>query len=75
MCTPRVQDGDIKFQKNLQRSHLPSYTQVNHLHKADCILEHMEKYREMVDHEMHLFLHVLENCADKHDQNQALDLF
>ena len=29
----------------------------------------------MVDHEMHLVLHVLKNCADKLEENQALDLF
>ena len=29
----------------------------------------------MVDHEMHLFLHAIENCANNLDQNQALDLF
>ena len=64
-----------QFQEKLQRSHLPSYTPFNHLHKDDCSLEHMEESHDMVDHDMHLFLHVLENCANKPDQNQALDLF
>ena len=64
-----------KLLKKLQRSHLPNYTPSNHLRKADCILEHMEEYHEMVDHEMHLVFHVLENCADKPDQIEALELF
>ena len=64
-----------QLQEKFQRSHLPSYTPFSHIHKADCILEHMEESHEMVDHEMHLVLHVLENCVDKPDQNQALDLF
>ena len=29
----------------------------------------------MVDHEMHLVFHVLEDYANKLDENQALDLF
>ena len=29
----------------------------------------------MVDHEMHSILHVLEDYADKLEENQALDLF
>ena len=49
----------------LQRSHLPSYTRFNHLHKADCILENMEESHEIVDHEMHLVLHVIGDYADK----------
>ena len=56
-----------QLHEKLQRSHLPSYTPFNHLHKVDCILEHMEESHEMVDHEMHLVLHVLENCAKKPD--------
>ena len=35
----------------------------------------MEESHDMVDHEMHLVLHVLEDCADKLEENQALDLF
>ena len=35
----------------------------------------MEESHEIVDHEMHLVLHVLEDCADKLDENQALGLF
>ena len=64
-----------QLHEKLKRSHLPSYTPFSHLHKADCSIEHMEESHEMVDHEMHLVFHVLENCADKPDQNQELDLF
>ena len=53
-----------KVQEKLQISHLPSYTPFNHLHKVDYILENMEEY-----HEMHLVLHVIENCANNPDQN------
>ena len=53
----------------------PPTTPFNHPHKADCILDHMEKYHELLDHEMHLVLNVLEDRADKLDENQALDLF
>ena len=35
----------------------------------------MKECHDMVDHEMHLVFHVLEDCADKIDENQALDLF
>ena len=35
----------------------------------------MEESHEMVDHEIHLVLHVLEDCANKFEENQALDLF
>ena len=64
-----------QLHEKLQRSHLPSYTPFIHLHKVDYIIEHMEEYHEMVDHEMHFLFHVLENCANKLAQNQALDLF
>ena len=35
----------------------------------------MEDTHSMVDHEMNLFFHVLEECADRIEENQALDLF
>ena len=59
----------------LQRLHLPSYTSFSHLHKADYIPDNMEESHEMVYHEMHLVLHVLEDFADDLEENQALDLF
>ena len=59
-----------QIHENFQRSHLPSYTPSKHLHKANYILEHTKEY-----HEMHLVFHVLENFSNKHDQNQALNLF
>ena len=34
----------------------------------------MEGSHEMVDHEMHLVLHVLEEFVDKLDENQPLDI-
>ena len=61
-----------KFQEKLQRSHLPSYTPFIHIHKY---LEHMKESHEMVGHEMHLVLYVLEDCAYKFEENQALDKF
>ena len=64
-----------QLHEELQRFHLPSYTPFSHLHKVDCIPNHMEESHEMVDHEMHLVLHVLEDCANKLEENQALDLF
>ena len=48
-----------QLHEKLQRSHLPSYSPFNHIHKADCSLEHMEESHDMVDHEMQLVLHVL----------------
>ena len=74
MCTPRVQDGDRELLEKLQISYLPSYTPFNHIEKDDCILDHMEESHEMVDHGMHLVFHVLEDCAYKLDENQALDI-
>ena len=59
-----------KVDEKFQISYLPSYTLLKHPHKVDCILDHMEE-----SHEMHLVLHVLENCAYNPDQNQALVLF
>ena len=50
-------------------------TPFNHVHNVDCILEHMVESHEMVDNEMHLVLHVLENFVDKPYHNQELDLF
>ena len=35
----------------------------------------MEESHEMLDHEMHMVLHVLDDCADKLDENQALEIF
>ena len=64
-----------ELHEKLQRSNLPSYTPFNHPHKVDCILDNMEGYHEKVDHVMNLVLHVLEDYADKLDENQALDLF
>ena len=64
-----------KLHENLQRSYLPSYTPFIHIHKDDYILENMEEYHGMLDHEMHLVFQVLEDCADKFDENQALALF
>ena len=61
-----------KLHEKLQRSHLPSCIPFIHPHKAHYIIDHMEEPHEMVDHEMHLVLHVLEDFADKLDENQAL---
>ena len=61
-----LQESKMKIgqlHKKLQRSYLPSNTPFNHLHKVDCILYHMEESHDMVDYEMHLVLHVLEDCA------------
>ena len=63
-----------QLHEKLQRSHLTSYTPFNHLHKDYCTLEHMEESHEMVDHDIHLVFHVLKDCADKLDENQALEL-
>ena len=73
-----LQENKMEIEKlgeKLQRSYLPSYTPNNHIHKDDCILDHIEESHEMVDHEMHLVLHVLEDCVDKIEENQALDIF
>ena len=64
-----------QLHEKLQRSYLPSYTPFSYVHKADFILEQMEESHDMVDHEMHLVLQVLEDGADKFDENQALGLF
>ena len=64
-----------QLHEKLQRSYLSSYTPFINPHKVDCILDHMEEYHEMVDHEMDLVLYVLEDCVDKLDENQALDCF
>ena len=65
-----------KLHEKLKRSYLRSYTPFNYPgHKDNCILDHMEKYHVMVNHEMDLVLHVLEECVDKLDKNQALDIF
>ena len=64
-----------KLHEELEIFHLPSYTPFNHIHNNDCIHDHMEEYHDMVDHEMHLFLHVLKDCTDKLEENQALHLF
>ena len=58
-----------QLHEEFQIFHLPSYTPFIHLHEANCIPNHMEEY-----HEMHLVLHVLEDCANKLDENQALDI-
>ena len=63
-----------QLHEELQIFHLPSYTPFIHLHKDYWILDHMEEYHEMVDHEMHSVLHVLEDYANNLDENQALDL-
>ena len=59
----------------LKISYMPSYTPFIHPHKNDFTLDHMEECHEMLDHEMHLVFHVLEDCIDKLDENQAPDLF
>ena len=35
----------------------------------------MEEPHDLVDHEMHLVLHVLEECVDNIDENQTLDIY
>ena len=75
-CALQESKMDIeKLHEKLQRYYLPSYTPFSHPHKSDCILDHMEESNEMVDHAMHLVLHVLEDCIDKIDENQAPGLF
>ena len=72
-----LQDSKMEIKQlheKLQRSHLPSYISFRHPHKADCIIDHMEEPREMVDHDMHSVLHVLEDCANKLNENQSLDI-
>ena len=54
-----LQDSKMEIEQlheKLQRSHLPSDTPFNHLHKHVCSIEHMEESHDMVDHEMHLVL-------------------
>ena len=64
-----------QLHEKLQRSYLPSYTPFNHPDKAYCIRDIMEEYHEMVDYDMHFVFHVLEDCEDRIDENQAFDLF
>ena len=63
-----------KLHEKLQISHLSSYIPFIHIHKDGFIIENMEEPHDMVDHEIHSFLHVLENYENKLDENQALDL-
>ena len=75
-CALQQSKMDIeKLHEKFQRSYLPSYTPFNHPHNNDCILDHMEEYHEMVDHDMHLVLQVLVDGAYKLDGKQALDIF
>ena len=64
-----------KVDEKFQISYLPSYTPFRHPHNIACILDHIEESHEMVDHEMHVVLHVLQDYVDKLEENQALDLF
>ena len=72
-----LQESNMEIEKlheKLQRYYLPSYTPFSHSHKADCILDHIKESHDIMDHEMHSVLYVLEECAYKLDENQALDI-
>ena len=69
-----LQGSNMEIEKlhiELQRSHIPSYIPVIHSPLVDDIQSSMEEHHEMVVHEVHDGMHVIEEFCDTNDESQA----